>query len=194
MENGDQKQAADTLYSIDTDYVEGIASDSYRQLYNVLMNRVAPDVSTALYESGKTSINQNDFTSAITSLNEAWFFASVLPEPDPEMLYELAVAYQMAGDADKARESYQKVISTFPESSTATKASERLNEMEQNGDVAAQADNAGTQGGNAQADNAAEDTQQQTQETAQDQGADDNVGDEPEPDGAETVDVMQPEQ
>ena len=195
LDSNDPKQAAETLYSIDTDYVQTLASESYRQLYNTLMHSVAPDVSASLYESGKTSINQNDFTSAVTSLSEAWFFASTLSEPDPEILYELAVAYQMAGESDKAKESYQKVISTFPESSTAGKASERLDEMGQDGGTGAADTGAGTQ--EARADNRTDEgasEQQQTQDQTEGQNADDTVRDDPQPDGAETVDVTEPVQ
>ena len=144
----DPTQIAETLYSIDRDYIETLASDSYRGLYQKMMTLVAPSVSAKLYESGKTSVNQSDYTTAVTTLEEAWFFAKTLEQPDPEVLYELAVAYQMAGENDKAKDTYQSVISTFPDSSTAGKASERLDEM---GDGTGAAPEASEGGGNTQA-------------------------------------------
>ncbi|MCR5337309.1 MAG: tetratricopeptide repeat protein [Lachnospiraceae bacterium] len=144
----DPTQIAETLYSIDRDYIETLASDSYRSLYQKMMALAAPSVSAKLYESGKASVNQSDYTTAVTTLEEAWFFARTLEQPDPEVLYELAVAYQMAGENDKAKDTYQSVIATFPDSSTAGKASERLDEM---GDGTGAAPEANTGGESTQA-------------------------------------------
>ena len=63
--------------------------------------------------------------------------------PDPEVLYELAQAYQMAGETDKAKEAYNQILQEYAESQTAGKASERLTELGDSND--SQADTADDQ-------------------------------------------------
>ncbi len=120
---------AETLYlNVDKDYVDALATDAYRQLYYKLMAIIGPSISERLFESGKASMNGNDYTSAVTALEKAWYFTQALQEPDTEILYELGNAYQLAGEADKARATYQSIISNYPESTTAAKASDRIGE------------------------------------------------------------------
>ena len=125
----DTGAVGEALYlNIDKDYVDAFASDPYRQLYYKLMSIVGPGISESLFESGKSSMTGNDYTGAITALEKAWYFSQSLPEPDTEILYELGNAYQLAGEADKARATYQSIISSYPDSTTAAKASERIGE------------------------------------------------------------------
>ncbi|MCR4690210.1 MAG: tetratricopeptide repeat protein [Lachnospiraceae bacterium] len=177
LDNPDDAGAlADALYNIDKDYVDSLASDAYRQLYYKLMKLAGEKVASSLYESGSTSINQSDYTTAITTLEKAWYFSSALEEPDPEILYLLANAYKQAGETDRAKQTYQNVISTFPQSEAAKKATERLAE---NGDSA-------DEGADTSSERQSAPAQQQTQE----QPADDNVREGNDTDSAETTDVM----
>ena len=73
--------------------------------------------------------------------------------PDPEVLYELAQAYQMAGETDKAKEAYNQILQEYAQSQTAGKASERLTELGDSGDNQNMADTDTT------TDQQAEDTQ-----------------------------------
>ena len=123
----DTDAVAEALYlNIDKDYVDALATDAYRQLYYRLMALVAPGISEKLFESGKTSMTGNDYTTAISSLEKAWYFTQALEQPDTEILYELGNAYQLAGESDKARATYQSIISSYPDSTTAAKAAERI--------------------------------------------------------------------
>ena len=70
-------------------------------------------------------MNQNDYTVAIEHLQQAWQFN----QGDSHILYQLAQAYRLAEDAEKAKEIYEQVITLFPDSDDAVKAREYLDEM-----------------------------------------------------------------
>ncbi len=173
--------ASDLLYEIDKTYIDTLASEAYRSLYDKLMSLVGPSAASTLYERGTASINQSDYTTAVTTLEKAWFFASNQDSPDPEILYSLAQAYQLAGETDKSKSTYQNVLSTFPESTAAQKATERLSE---NGEEGAAAPAAGEQ---TQQSEQTQQTQEQTQEPAED----DNVREGDNTDSAETTTVVE---
>lgn len=125
--NGEDTLAvADMLYNVDVDYVDSTASDAYRQLYLSLIGAIGGDAATSLYDKGKTAINQSDYTGAISNLEKAWFFSKHEETPDAEILYELAQAYMLAGESDKAQSAYEQIMREYPDSSAATKAADRL--------------------------------------------------------------------
>ena len=149
----DYEAIADTLYNVDTDYVQNSATDAYKQLYNKLMELVGSQVAEQMYRDGSAAINQSDYTTAISTLQKAWYFTQNMETPDPEVLYELAQAYQMAGETDKAKEAYNQILQEYAQSQTAGKASERLTELGDSGDNQNMADT------NTTTDQQAEDTQ-----------------------------------
>jgi len=120
----DYTTVADELYEVTPDYVEVEATPEYRTLYYKLMELVGPKVADDLYEAGYTAVRQGDYTSAIEALEKAWYF----DETDGEILYQLAQAYRMSENDEKAKETYEKVIELFPDTSIATKAQEYLAE------------------------------------------------------------------
>lgn len=123
----DYDAISDSLYQIERDYVENDASDAYKQLYYKLMETVGPSIASDLYDSGSTAVRQSDYTTAIEDLEKAWYF----DETNGEILYELAQAYRLSENVDKAEEIYNQVIELFPDSSIATRAEEYLNEAQQ---------------------------------------------------------------
>ncbi len=187
LDNPEDTQAVgEALYlNIDKDYVDSFASDPYRQLYYKLMAIVGPGISENLFESGKSSMTGNDYAGAIEALEKAWYFSQSLPEPDTEILYELGNAYQLAGEADKARSTYQSIISSYPESTTAAKASDRIGEE---GTTAAASANSEADGGGDLQNAAAE-----NDGNAENEGETENEDDVRETDDndAETRDVTQ---
>ncbi len=125
----DYDAIADTLYEVDVEYVENSASDAYKQLYYKLMELVGEKVTETLYENGSHAVNQSDYTTAIIDLEKAWHFSSGMETPNPDILYELAQAYQMAGETDKAQSAYSQIMTDYPDSQAARKAEERSQEM-----------------------------------------------------------------
>ncbi len=125
----DYETIADTLYEVDVDYVNNAASDAYKQLYFKLMELVGEETAETLYANGSAAINQSDYTTAVIDLEKAWYFSSNLETPDPNILYELAQAYQMAGETDKAQEAYSRIMTDYPDSEAAQKAEERSQDL-----------------------------------------------------------------
>lgn len=125
----DYETIANTLYEVDADYVESAASDAYRQLYYQLMELVGEETARQLYENGSAAINQSDYTTAIIDLEKAWYFSRNMEKPVPDILYELAQAYQMAGEEDKAQDTYTRIMTDYPGTEAANKAEERAADL-----------------------------------------------------------------
>ena len=115
----------EALLKIDVEFVNTEASESFKNVYQIIMLDVGEDIAAGLMESGTLALNQNDYTVAIESLQQAWQFN----QNDSHILYQLAQAYRLAEDAEKAKEIYEQVISLFPDTDDAVKAKEYLDEM-----------------------------------------------------------------
>lgn len=122
----DYKNIADALYSVDQSYLNEEATDAYKQLYNKLVFAVGPNVAERLYQDGAALVNQSDYSAAIETLEKAWFFSKNMENPEPEILYQLAQAYSLSGEKNKAEETYAKILGEFPDSQAATKTKDRL--------------------------------------------------------------------
>lgn len=118
----DYQTIADSLYSVDRAYVAEQATEAYRNLYARLMELVGSRMAASLYESGCVSINQGDYSAAIDTLEKAWYF----DETNSDYLYQLAQAYRLSDNMEKAKETYQRVIDLFPETMNAQSAQEHL--------------------------------------------------------------------
>lgn len=125
LDNGeDYDTLADMLYEVDIDYVENEASQPYKELYYKLIEKVGADIADKLYQSGYTALHQSDYTTAIEKLEKAWFFN----QTDGEILYQLAQAYRLSENNEKAKEAYAKVVEMFPNSTIAANSQEYLDE------------------------------------------------------------------
>ena len=112
------------LSKVDEEYLANEATDSYKQLYNQLMEAVGPSLAEKYYSEGTLAVNQNDYTKAIESLAKAWYF----DKTDSQILYQLAQAYRMAEDTENAKATYKQVVELFPGTESAQKAQEYLDE------------------------------------------------------------------
>lgn len=115
----------DELLKIDVEFVETDASEAFRSVYQMIMEDVGEEIAAGLMESGSLALNQNDYTTAIDDLEKAWHFN----KEDSRILYQLAQAYRLSEDLEKAKETYEQVITLFPESEDARKAQEYLDEF-----------------------------------------------------------------
>lgn len=120
----DEEAVGELLVQVDEEYLEGEATESYKQLYNMLMEAVGPSIAESYYAEGTLAVNQNDYTKAVESLEKAWYF----DKTKGQTLYQLAQAYRMAEDNEKALETYKQVIELFPNSESAKKAKDYLEE------------------------------------------------------------------
>lgn len=115
----------EALLKIDVEYVDTKASNDFKELYYIIMDEVGADIAKSLSEEGSLALNQNDYTVAIEKFEKAWQFN----KEDGQYLYELAQAYRLAEDAEKAKATYEQVIELFPGSQNAQKAQEYLDEL-----------------------------------------------------------------
>ena len=115
----------DALLKIDVEFVNTEASEAFKNVYHIIMQDVGDDIATGLMESGTLALNQNDYTVAVEHLQQAWQFN----QADSRILYQLAQAYRLAEDIQKAKEIYEQVIALFPDTDDAVKAREYLDEM-----------------------------------------------------------------
>ena len=122
----DEEAIGDLLVQVDEEYLEGEASEAYKQLYNKLMEEVGPSIAEKYYSEGTLAVNQNDYTKAVENLEKAWHF----DKTKSQTLYQLAQAYRMAEDAEKAAEAYKQVVELFPGSESARKARDYLEEQQ----------------------------------------------------------------
>lgn len=125
MENSSDEEAiGELLVQVDAEYLEGEASEAYKQLYNKLMEAVGPSIAEKYYSEGTLAVNQNDYTKAVENLEKAWYF----DKTSSQTLYQLAQAYRMAEDTEKALEAYKQVVELFPGTESARKAKDYLEE------------------------------------------------------------------
>lgn len=122
----DEEAIGDLLVQVDEEYLEGEASEAYKQLYNKLMEEVGSSIAEKYYSEGTLAVNQNDYTKAVENLEKAWHF----DKTRSQTLYQLAQAYRMAEDTEKAAEAYRQVVELFPGSESARKAKDYLEEQQ----------------------------------------------------------------
>ncbi|MBE5872145.1 MAG: tetratricopeptide repeat protein [Lachnospiraceae bacterium] len=118
------EKLGDMLYGVNVDYVQNEASEAYKHLYYGLMEKVGTQIAGKLYEAGVEALHQSDYTTAIEKLEKAWFF----DQTNGESLYQLAQAYRMSDNEEKAKETYEKVVELFPDSTISKNAQEYLEE------------------------------------------------------------------
>lgn len=128
MQQPDDLEALqEALLKIDSEYVETEASDSYKEVYQLMMENVGKDIADELVKSGNLALNQNDYTAAIESFRTAWQFH----KEDGQVLYQLAQAYRLSEDKEKAKETYEQVVELFPDSNYARNAQEYLDDLDE---------------------------------------------------------------
>lgn len=115
----------EALLKIDMQFVETDASEAFKNVYQIIMEDVGGTIAEQLMESGSLALNQNDYTAAIDYLEKARHF----DQGDSRILYQLAQAYRLAEETEKAKETYEQVITLFPDSEDAEKAQEYLDEL-----------------------------------------------------------------
>lgn len=115
----------EALLKIDSEYVESEATDSYKAVYQLMMESVGKDIAGELVSAGNLALNQNDYTLAIEHFQKAWQF----DKEDGQVLYQLAQAYRLSDEKEKAKETYEQVVALFPDSNYARNAQEYLDDL-----------------------------------------------------------------
>ena len=110
---------------IGTDFMDSSASAEFIDVYNFLREKIGGSVSETYYDEGLTAYNQMNYAIAIADLAKAFEYDNT----NDDALYYLALAYYDSGDVVSAKESFNQLISIFPESSLVDKAMQRLEEI-----------------------------------------------------------------
>ena len=124
-DSDDLEALQEALLKIDEEYVETESSKAYRDVYQFILDDVGKDIADALIEEGNLALNQNDYSTSIESYQKAW----KLDKENGQILYQLAQAYRLSEDEEKAKETYEQVVELFPDTDYATNAQEYLDEL-----------------------------------------------------------------
>lgn len=125
-ESADEQTIAQELELIDENFLENEASESFKTLYQTIMDKVGPVVAKTYYDAGYEAFRTEEYETAIENLEKAFKY-------DPsngEALFNLAQSYNRSGNTDKAVETYKQVIKLFPETEKARKSENYIKELQ----------------------------------------------------------------
>jgi tetratricopeptide (TPR) repeat protein len=120
--SGNTVDAAKALLDVDADRLE---SDTAKDMYKKLKKNTFESASSTLYSEGYSAYNKYQYEEAKSLLKDAY----TLNKDNANALYFLARSYDRLGETKKAIKYYKKVIKNFPNSSRATEAEKKLNEL-----------------------------------------------------------------
>lgn len=126
LETQDVEQTAASLESIAGSINVEETSEAFQKLYNTLLSTIGPSVANNYYATGYAAYQSEDYATAIENLSKAFYY----DETNREALYILAQAYRRSGDTKNAIETYDKVITLFPDTDRAKKAQEYKSSLE----------------------------------------------------------------
>ena len=116
---------ADTLELIDEQYIEGDATESFKNLYGILKTGIAPDVSKNCYDAGYEAFRAEEYDTAIEYLSRAYSYDN----ENGDALYNLGNSYYRSGDTNMAIEIYEQVVEEFPNTEKARKSQSYIEEI-----------------------------------------------------------------
>ncbi len=122
----DEQTIAEELELIDQDYLDSDATESFKTLYQTILEAVGPVVAKGYYNIGYEAFRTEEYDTAIENLEKAFKYDAT----NGEALYNLAQSYNRSGDTDKAVETYKKVIELFPNTEKARKSENYIKELE----------------------------------------------------------------
>ncbi len=110
LETKDAAQTAQQLEMIESELVLEDVSESFRNLYTLLLQLIGPDLCKQYYDEGYTAYRNQEYTTAI----ELFLKAVKYDATHVDALYNLGNAYRMNGDIQNAIDTYDKVNELFP--------------------------------------------------------------------------------
>lgn len=100
-------------------------SEGFQKLYASLLTAIGPELSRTYYDEAFAFFRQEDYGAAIESFERAVYYDST----NVDALFYLASSCQKSGDAEKAIENYQKLLSLFPDSNRVRETKRNLKEL-----------------------------------------------------------------
>lgn len=124
--SGNEMAVADMLEAIDETYLESEATESFKNLYNALIQNIGGVVAKNCYNIGYEAFKAQEYDTAIENLERAVRYDA----SNGEALYNLGNSYNKKGETDKAVEIYEQVIELFPNTEKARKSGNYIKEIQ----------------------------------------------------------------
>lgn len=123
--NQDKMTTAADLESIAQAVNIDETSEGFQTLYRTLLDTIGPELSVTYYEEAMAFFRQGDYEAAVESFDRAVYYDA----SNEDALFNLARSYHKNGDAEKAIETYQKLLELFPDSARKRDAKRYLEEL-----------------------------------------------------------------
>lgn len=125
----DIEKIAEYLDRIEEETVLEDTSETFRATYQYLLDAVGPTLAEQYYTEGHTAYRAEDYEEAVVNLERVIHYD--MDYADGEALVYLANAYYNTGEEAKAKEAYEKIIELFPDTETARRAKQSIDEMQE---------------------------------------------------------------
>lgn len=109
---------SEVLENMDTSLLDEAASESFKNVYQMIVTDIGPKVADRYYDIGYTAYNNGQYEEAIANFSKAVEYDS----ENVEALYNLGNAYRKNENIQEAVTTYTLLIQRFPTSSRASKA------------------------------------------------------------------------
>ncbi len=120
------QEVGDLLLTIDETTIAESTSEEFASLYAKMIEIVGPSIASSFYNTGYSAYRQSDYTTAISNLEKA----VILDPKNGEALFSLANSYNKNGDLVKAKQTYQLVVSLFPDTEKASRSQDYLAQLD----------------------------------------------------------------
>lgn len=117
------------LENLDLTAISDSVSPEFTGLYDTLMELVGSDLAVSYYNTGYDAYKAEDYETAISNLSKAYQYDNT----NVNTVYYLANSYYANGDIDKAKTTYDAVITNFPDTQSASAAQTKLAEINNSG-------------------------------------------------------------
>lgn len=125
LEEETEIEKVGTYLDVITDEEITGSTSAFRSLYGTLLSVVGPQLSQTYYTEGMAQYKDENYLSAITSLEKAVHYDA----DNRNALFNLANAYRRNDEIDKAKEAYARVIELFPGTESASRSNTHLAEI-----------------------------------------------------------------
>ena len=105
--------------------IDNVDSKDAKKLYNQLYSTVMPKMAQAAFNRGYSAFSSGRFEEALKELKQAVSY----DKDNADALYYLARTYQRMAKNDKAKETFEKVMTDFPDSRRCRQAEEHMQEL-----------------------------------------------------------------
>ena len=125
LSGGDVALVGEALWDIHTSVDTEGMSESCRALFDSLLANVSPYLADVTYGYANGSYNTGDYEKSSLLFEKAYFYNN----NNSDAIYFAAVSYQNAGDNIKAKDLYQFIVDTYPDTYIGSMSTQALNQL-----------------------------------------------------------------